>query len=127
MWLLCFELYELNLWIGIWWSCKYLLVGVFLLIVFVGEMWLVVIELLNLFIICKLFNGIIVFGFLDNFWKNDGFWMYVELGSKLYRGWSVILILFYNLLLLYMLLYFLINNLGVIILLMVFEIFLIDG
>lgn len=127
MWLLCFELYELNLWIGIWWFCKYLLVGVFLLIVFVGEMWLVVIELLNLFIICKLFNGIIVFGFLDNFWKNDGFWMYVELGLKLYRGWLVILILFYNLLLLYMLLYFLINNLGVIILLMVFEIFLIDG
>ena len=52
-------------------------------------------------------------GFFDKPWKNVGFWIYVELGSKSYNGESVTSISFHISLLLYTFLYSSLNNSGV--------------
>src|SRR5699024_6396901 len=75
-------------------SINHLPAGVSLPIAPAGEMWSVVTESPNLPSTRRPFNGSIVPASLDKFWKNDGFWIYVELSSKSYNGASVTSILF---------------------------------
>ena len=95
------------------WSNKYLPAGVSLPIAPAGEIWSVVTESPNLPITLKPLSGSILPGSLDNPWKNVGFWIYVELGSKSYNGSSVTSISFHISLLWYTFLYSSKNSSGV--------------
>src|SRR5699024_12719464 len=57
-------------------------------------MWSVVTESPNLPRTLKLDSGSSVPAALDRFWKNEGFWIYVDASSKSYSGESVTSILF---------------------------------
>src|SRR5699024_10142288 len=75
-------------------SINHLPAGVSLPIAPAGEMWSVVTESPNLPRTLKLDSGSIVPASLDRFWKNEGFWIYVDASSKSYSGASVTSILF---------------------------------